>query len=151
MRLWHYELLPYLPKSQLLSQKRECDLIIKTMWNKGEKVNHILINYIYEYSDISFTMYYALLYQEFMKRKFKFNDTFRQVNTLLLDNKFAPFTRHHNNTYLLVCFMNLYEKYKAKQKDFDTETFNRLYDFVNTKFDLTQLGITRGKIKNERY
>ena len=43
MRLWHYKLIPYLPKSQLLAQWRELNSIFK----KQDK--HILINYIYEY------------------------------------------------------------------------------------------------------
>ena len=50
MRLWHYKLLPYLPKGQLLAQKRECDLIWKDIKN-GKKTNHILINYIWDYEN----------------------------------------------------------------------------------------------------
>ena len=45
MRLWNFKLLPYLPDSQLLAQKRECDLIIKDA-TLGRRTNHILINYI---------------------------------------------------------------------------------------------------------
>ena len=47
------------------------------------------------------------------------------------NNEFAE----HNNEYLLICFFNLLEKYRRGQKDFDKATFNKLYDFVNTKFD----------------
>ena len=36
MRLWHSKILPYLPDSQILSQKRECDLIWKDILN-GKK------------------------------------------------------------------------------------------------------------------
>lgn len=46
MRLWHYELLPYLPKSQLLGLWRELNSIFK------KQNNHILINYIYDYDKL---------------------------------------------------------------------------------------------------
>lgn len=43
MRLWHYEIIPYLPKSQLIAQWRE----LNSIFTKQDK--HILINYIYNY------------------------------------------------------------------------------------------------------
>ena len=33
MRLWHYKLIPALPKAQLISQWREC-IAIKRQWEK---------------------------------------------------------------------------------------------------------------------
>ena len=46
MRLWHYKIIPYLPNSQLIAQWRELNCI----FNAGkERINHILINYVYEY------------------------------------------------------------------------------------------------------
>lgn len=49
--------------------------------------------------------------------------------------------KEHDNKYLLICFFNLLEKYRKGQKDFDKETFDRLYDFVNRKIDLKGLGV----------
>ena len=46
MRLWHYKLLPYLPKSQLIAQWRELNSIYK------KQDRHILINYIYDYDEV---------------------------------------------------------------------------------------------------
>lgn len=43
MRLWHTDLTPYLPKSQLLAQWR----VLNSIFVKEDK--HVLINYIYEY------------------------------------------------------------------------------------------------------
>ena len=43
MRLWHRELIRYLPKSQLLAQWRELNSIFK------KQDDHILIRYIYKY------------------------------------------------------------------------------------------------------
>ena len=40
MRLWHYKLIPYLPKNQLLGQYRECCAIIKNIADNGTP-NHI--------------------------------------------------------------------------------------------------------------
>ena len=127
MRLWHIDLIPYLPKSQLLAQKRECDLILKDRWN-GKKTNHILINYIYEYSDIAFTIYYTKLYREFKARGFKFNDKYKAVN-YLFDDTLTCFGRHHNEEYLTICYYNLKEKYIRGQKDFTKEIWDKLDRF----------------------
>jgi uncharacterized protein (TIGR02328 family) len=48
LRLWHYSLLPYLPRQQLLSQWRECCCIAKSITEKGT-LNHILVNKIMDY------------------------------------------------------------------------------------------------------
>lgn len=44
MRLWHIDLIPYLPKSQLIAQWRE----LNSIYAKQDR--RILINYIYEYN-----------------------------------------------------------------------------------------------------
>lgn len=129
MRLWHNKLIPFLPKSQLLAQKRECDLILKDRWN-GKKTNHVLINYIYEYSDISFTIYYSKLYAEFKKRNFKFNDKHQIVNyEFAKDKALECFNRHHNNEYLTICYWNLREKYLRGQKDFSADLWQKIEEF----------------------
>ena len=48
MRLWHYELLPYLPELQFKGQLRELVAIMKDIKSKGT-TNHILINKAMEY------------------------------------------------------------------------------------------------------
>lgn len=144
MRLWHIDLIPYLPKSQLLAQKRECDLILKDA-TLGRRTNHILINYIYEYGgvdSISFKTYYALLYKEFKNRGFRFNDKYQMVNYFYVNEPpVAPFNRHHNNEYLLCNFFNLLEKYRRNQRDFDRTTFENLYNFVNNIIKLDNIGV----------
>ena len=132
MRLWNYKLLPYLPDSQLLAQKRECDLIIKDA-TLGRRTNHILINYIYEYGgvdSISFKTYYALLYKEFKNRGFKFNDKYQMINWFYVENPpVAPFNRHHNKDYLTMNYWNLAEKFVRKQKDFTADVWEKLDEF----------------------
>lgn len=135
MRLWHYKLLSYLPKSQLLSKKRECDLIWKDL-KQGKKTNHILINYIWQYEDFKdrIKSYYLLLEKEFKKRNFKFNNNCFELGKayVIYDN---PFPNHHNNKYLKQCFYNLQEKFDRKQKDFDEEIYNKLKEFVEKELN----------------
>ena len=52
IRLWHIDLIPYLPKSQLIAQWRELNSIFK----KQDK--HILINYVYDYDWLAFPKHY---------------------------------------------------------------------------------------------
>lgn len=128
MRLWSYQILPYLPNSQLLAQKRECDLILKD-WHNGKKTNHILINYIHECSDFNFVVYYTKLYMAFKERNFKFNDKYDVVNMLLSNSNLDCYKDYHNKEYLTICFMNLKEKYIRGQKDFSKEIYDRLCEF----------------------
>ena len=133
MRLWHYQLLPYLPKSQLLSQKREIDLIWKNL-EQGKETHHILIDYIWDCSfpELKLAYYYYLLKLEFDKRgyKFKNNSILKNVNSDTFKDmygyKVTPYGEH-NLDYLLQCYYNLEEKYQRGQKDFTKEEFNRLH------------------------
>ncbi len=130
MRLWHYTLLPYLPKSQLLAQKRECDLIWKDIAN-GKQTNHILINYIWTYVEYEAELfdYYSLLADEFERRGFNFNySEYINKNYYRFNN--TPFERHHNHQYLIQCFYNLQEKYVRGQKDFNIGIYRELEYFV---------------------
>ena len=130
MRLWHYELIPYLPKLQLLSQKRECDLIWKDIhW--GRKTKHILINYIWEYDVGDFVSYYYLIYKEFERRGFNFKNK-SNWGTFIYEQ---PFKKHHNDEYLTICYWNLREKYLRGQKDFTDEVWNRLDKFYKERME----------------
>ena len=62
MRLWHADLIPYLPKSQLLAQWRELNSIF------AKEDQHILINYIYEYPKEDLYYYTMLVLEEMQKR-----------------------------------------------------------------------------------
>lgn len=128
MRLWHYKLLKYLPASQLIAQKRECDLIWKDI-AENKKTNHILINYIHEYTYDELFDYYSLLADEFERRGFRFNYS-QYIIDDYMRNTSHPFADHHNQQYLIQCFYNLQEKYVRGQKDFDYETYIALADFV---------------------
>lgn len=132
MRLWHYELLPFLPKSQLVAQWRELNTIFK------KKKKHILINYVYEYPIEELLGYTYLVIEEMQKRGFViksvkncydyFGDKFLNTDIKVPSDVFL---QHHNFRYLLQCFYNLQEKYDRGQKDFSKERYNALEFFVN--------------------
>lgn len=132
MRLWHVDLLPYLPNSQLLAQKREVDLIWKDI-AEGKKTNHILINYIWEYEDPKAELfaYYLELYKEFTNRHFKFNSSkYCDVKAIERHPLAHIFGRHHTRAYIEICYYNLKEKYMRGQKDFSDECFVKLYNYM---------------------
>lgn len=128
MRLWHYKLLPFLPKSQLIAQWRELNSIFK------KQDNHILINYVYEYPKEHLWNYTLIVIKEMMDRGIGI------INWKNYDSYFAnvkqhmqiknPFPNHHNLRYLFQCFYNLQEKYDRGQKDFSDLDYEKLYNFV---------------------
>ena len=160
MRLWHYKLLPYLPKSQLISQWRELNSIYK----KQDK--HILINYIYEYPKHDLFLYslYVILELNCRNIKIKNNVNFinyfkdyinyldKEAKLLFIDiykifkfidyicmlikfyeailNIVNPFINHQDNRYLIQNFYNLQEKYDRGQKDFTKERYVELANYV---------------------
>ena len=130
MRLWHIDLIPYLPNSQLVAQWRELNSIFK----KQDK--HILINYIYNYDKDYLYIYSLNVIDEMEHRNFvirsyeNFNNYFNEIF-----NK--PIPRHlrfdeHNKEYLTICYYNLKEKYLRHQKDFTKQNFQKLTEFYFT-------------------
>lgn len=131
MRLWESRIIPYLPDSQLLAQKRECDLIWKDIV-EGRKTKHILINYIWEYENPvkELSVYYWLLKEEFDKRGFKFNFSKNFITkNVFYGYDYKPFAEHHTDGYLRQCYYNLEEKFVRGQKDFTLDKWKQLYHF----------------------
>lgn len=133
MRIWHYKLLPYLPKSQLLAQWRELNSIFK------KQDRHILINYIYDYSVDNFISYSSMVIKEMRKRGFKVNtdNYYTYFGRMISDEEWMklnyqpqPFPNHHNFRYLNQCFYNLQEKYDRGQKDFSKEQYDALNQLI---------------------
>ena len=132
MRLWHKDMIHYLPKQQLLGQWRECCLIASLL-AKDHTPNHILVNPIIEYEPEHFEIYCANVYQEMDMRGFKVAD--EVCRKLELDlrayrlylNSDVPwdcfckdfniefdgelFDSWHTLRYLRQCYYNLEEKY----------------------------------------
>ena len=128
MRLWHYKLIPYLPKSQLLAQWRELNSIFK----KQDK--HILINYIYNYPKAYLMNYTYKVLNELHNRNIKvksydnFDRYFHDVSYMQYENFDA-----HNNEYLTICYYNLKEKYLRGQKDFTKDVWEKLDNFYQNE------------------
>lgn len=140
MRLWHYDLIKFLPDPQLIAQWRELNLIFR-----NEKVNHILINYIYDYPDDDLKVYSVAVIKEMEKRGFKVNLTnftkrFGMGGEIkVFPSDWKPFKDIHNNKYLLQCFMNLSEKYDRGQENFSRLRYETMQSFVFKKL-LTDAG-----------
>ena len=64
MRLWYYELIPYLPDLQLKAQWRELQSIF------ARQNRHILINYVYEYDKKELLSYTILVFKQMVKKIF---------------------------------------------------------------------------------
>lgn len=122
MRLWHKDLIPYLPEKQLISQWRECCAIAKNIATKGTP-NHILVNKVLDYPLGHFSYYIDLVIREMNKRNYKikresyinlirnlddarehFADGYTDLNTVIFDG-------WHNDRYLKQCYYNLQEKF----------------------------------------
>lgn len=132
MRLWHYELLPYLPDAQLRSQWRECCLIAKDIAEKG-KPNHLLVNKLEDYSGDEFITYCHIVRYQMKSRGFNITTKaekqiyFRPYTFMLY-----LFTDWHNKEYLRVCMANLYEKHffgVGKSRITDEEWQRLLYGY----------------------
>ena len=113
MRLWHKDLIRFLPKKQLLGQWRECCCIAKNITENGTP-NHILVNKIIDYPLAHFNVYTIAVYDEMIKRGYKCDfDKFRRywINRNREWELKEVFPDWHNDRYLRQCYYNLQEKY----------------------------------------
>lgn len=132
MRLWHKDMIPYLPKQQLLGQWRECCLIAALL-AKDHTPNHILVNPVIDYPPEHFELYCSKIYQEMKRRDMNVTDevckrlemdlrAYRLYldaelpwDCFLKDFDFSTdldlFKDWHDKRYLRQCYYNLEEKY----------------------------------------
>lgn len=117
MRLWHYQLLPYLPKAQLTSQWRECVCVAKNIHDSGTP-NHILVNRIMQYELSDFNDYCNHVLVAMMERNMHITgssiDKLYRYTGFMADSEAVHrdvFIGWHDMGYLKVCMVNLWEKY----------------------------------------
>lgn len=114
MRLWHKDLIPVLPRQQLLGQWRECCLIARSIQKHGTP-NHLLVNKIMDYPMEHFWTYGVMIAKEMEARKYKCDfERFAQYFPLggyQEVSKDELFKDWHTNRYLRQCFSNLQEKF----------------------------------------
>lgn len=113
MRLWHYQLIPVLPRQQLLGQWRECCAIAKSIEEKGTP-NHILVNPIMDFPIDHFMRYaqsvnFEMAYRGYHTNPDNFLKHFDEI-ALREDNQ-SIFEGWHNHRYLCQCLYNLQEKH----------------------------------------
>lgn len=118
MRLWHKDLIPVLPRQQLLGQWRECCAIMANIAKKGTP-NHVLVNKIIEYPCthlyvyaiyVCDTMYDRGCRCDFSKFEKSFLSVFGDYNPFLI-SVHDLFPGWMNDRYLTQNYYNLQEKY----------------------------------------
>ena len=117
MRTWHFALVRYLPRQQLVSQWRDCVCMAKSICEKGTP-NHILVNKIMDYPIEEFCDYCNIVLVEMVRRGYKVSES--SINKLedyigfSVDSEKQnshPFAGWHNKEYAQICYWNLKEKY----------------------------------------
>lgn len=132
MRCWHKDLIPFLPRLQLLGQWRECCGIARDIAKNGTP-DHILVNRVMDYSLNHFLNYTSSVIAEMESRGYKVNrDKFLgwMAATDLINPMFicddSIFYDWHNDTYLRQCLYNLEEK--AICGGISKDEWKRIYD-----------------------
>ena len=116
MRLWHEQMIPLLPKNQLLGQHRECCALRGNGWKKKHKT----VDYVFSYSSYELFLYHSLVMDEMEKRGYqvsiewrdknyrgKIAEKYRNLEEKMID---GPIYKEHNQEYLQECIENLREK-----------------------------------------
>ena len=136
MRLWHYELLPYLPDLQFKGQLRELVAIMHDWRDKGT-TNHLLINRVMEHERNELVRYYIYYETVYHQRYGKWIDQkywkeFKAFQKEETDKKKYYSDGWHTKEYLRMNMSNLAEKHiygigKSRITDEEWETLCRGY------------------------
>lgn len=117
MRLWHKDLIPVLPRQQLLSQWRECCCIARNIAVNGTP-NHLLVNKILTYPPEHFYTYARMVQRELFKRDYvcdfnKFLKWYKDIPNCWCHEipEQGVFACWHGKRYFDQCYYNLQEKY----------------------------------------
>ena len=138
MRLWHYQIIPVLPKDMLVSQWREC-IAIKRQWEKGT-LKHRLVSYVKNYEPECFVSYVYLVAKEMVKRNIKYQSKYYdEIENMCTYGRLTIFDvsdyqkyKEHNKRYLLQNYYNLQEKYD--RGIISKKEWKKIEDFYNNIF-----------------
>ena len=136
MRLWHKDIIKYLPREQLVAQWRELSAIAGNLNTKGTP-NHILVNKVLNYPIDHFISYALYVRQEMTRRGYRTMESVWEKILSTNDGAFelvAPeclFPRWHNFQYLRQCYYNLEEKYDCG--GVSSEYFEPLREFYENE------------------
>lgn len=73
MRLWHEELLPLLPRAQLLGQHRECCALRGLSWGK----RHAVVDYVFRHPPEWLAVYHQRVMWEMERRGYRIDPRWR--------------------------------------------------------------------------
>ena len=115
MRLWHTDFIEVLPREQLVAQWRELSAIAGAIQKNGTP-NHILVNFVLDYSFDHFVSYAYYVRQEMTKRGYRtMNNVWEKICSLKEDYTILPLSEVYkqkmDNMYKDICYYNLLEKY----------------------------------------
>lgn len=136
MRLWHKDIIEYLPREQLVAQWRELSAIAGNLNTKGTP-NHILVNKVLDYPIDHFISYALYVRQEMTRRGYRTMESVWKKILSTNDGTFeliAPeclFPGWHNFHYLRQCYYNLEEKYDCG--GVSSEYFHQLREFYENE------------------
>lgn len=114
MRLWHKDFISVLPREQLVAQWRELSAIAGAI-QKNKTPNHILVNFVLNYDYNHFINYARMVRAEMNRRGYRtMNSVWEKITSLKPDWDYLSYDEIYkekmDNTYLDICFYNLYEK-----------------------------------------
>jgi uncharacterized protein (TIGR02328 family) len=122
MRLWHQDLIPYLPRQQLLGQHRECAALRGNGWGK----KHAIVDYVFKYHPSHLIAYHFLIMNEMQRRGYKVDKnwyltyyrgkscdgwihTCKTAVTTMVEYNYKIYPEH-DDKYLQECLLNLKNK-----------------------------------------
>lgn len=115
MRLWHIDLIPLLPRQQLLGQHRECCALRGAGWGR----KHSTVDYVFTHPMAWLVRYHICVIREIERRGYKvdplwLNPDYRgkRLGFSSLDGDLGEAQDYpeHNPTYLAECMENLLAK-----------------------------------------
>lgn len=136
MRLWHKDLIPVLPRQQLLGQWRELCAIMRNIEDKGTP-NHVLVNRVMDYAPEHLHSYAARVIDEMSRRGYRCNSAkFKVPYSVVYGSptynlkpynveKSDLFSGWMNDRYLRQCYYNLEEKHDCGA--INDEDFSKVY------------------------
>ncbi|MDF2634773.1 MAG: pyrimidine dimer glycosylase [Pelosinus sp.] len=111
MRLWHYQLIEYLPRQQLLGQHRECCALRGNGWGK----KHAIVDYVFKHHPHILWNYHVRVMSEMKCRGYHVDKQWmdpcyrgKSCERYNLDRVSELYNYpEHNEGYLKECLINL--------------------------------------------
>lgn len=138
MRLWHKDLISFLPREQLVAQWRELSACAGNIKFNGTP-NHILVNKIIKYPTNHFITYAAAVRAEMTRRGYRTMDSvWNKIIGIADDYNILPLDEIYiewmDNTYLVICYYNLLEKYMCG--GIAKDSWNKINEYVRSRVKL---------------